>query len=51
MPAGRVGLHVDACVGGFMLPWVVKLGYQVPKFDFLVPQVTSISTDCHKYGI
>jgi len=42
--------HVDACVGGFVLPWVEKLGYPVPLFDFRVPGVTSISADLHKYG-
>lgn len=42
--------HVDACVGGFMLPFVRKLGYHVPAFDFEVPGVTSISADLHKYG-
>jgi len=42
--------HVDACVGGFMLPFVRKLGYPVPDFDFRVPGVTSISADLHKYG-
>ncbi len=42
--------HVDACVGGFMLPFVRKLGYPVPEFDFHVPGVTSISADLHKYG-
>ncbi len=45
-----VPLHVDACVGGFMLPFVRKLGYRVPDFDFRVPGVTSISADLHKYG-
>jgi len=42
--------HVDACVGGFMLPFVRKLGYPVPDFDFHVPGVTSISVDLHKYA-
>ncbi len=42
--------HVDACVGGFMLPFVRKLGYAVPDFDFGVPGVTSMSADLHKYG-
>ena len=42
--------HVDACVGGFMLPFVRKLGYPVPDFDFRVPGVTSMSADLHKYG-
>ena len=42
--------HVDACVGGFMLPFVRDLGYPVPAFDFSVPGVTSMSVDLHKYG-
>ena len=42
--------HVDACVGGMMLPFVRKLGYPVPDWDFRVPGVTSISVDLHKYG-
>jgi glutamate/tyrosine decarboxylase-like PLP-dependent enzyme len=42
--------HVDACVGGFMLPFVRKLGYPVPDFDFSVAGVTSISVDLHKYA-
>lgn len=42
--------HVDACLGGFLLPWVEKLGYHVPTFDFRVPGVTSMSADVHKYG-
>lgn len=48
----RKGLpfHVDACFGGFMLPWVEKLGYEVPPFDFRNPGVTSMSADIHKYG-
>ena len=43
-------LHVDACMGGFMLPFLEDLGYQVPGFDFRVAGVTSISLDAHKYG-
>ena len=42
--------HVDACVGGFMLPFIKDLGYPVPDFDFSVDGVTSISADIHKYG-
>lgn len=42
--------HTDACVGGFMLPFVRKLSYPVPDFDFSVPGVTSISADLHKYA-
>ncbi|KAK7502920.1 hypothetical protein BaRGS_00005869 [Batillaria attramentaria] len=43
-------VHVDACFGGFMLPWIEKLGYPVPKWDFRCAGVTSISADVHKYG-
>ncbi|MBI4674021.1 MAG: aspartate aminotransferase family protein [Chloroflexi bacterium] len=43
-------LHVDACVGGMMLPFVRQLGYTIPDFDFRVPGVTSLSVDLHKYG-
>jgi glutamate/tyrosine decarboxylase-like PLP-dependent enzyme len=45
-----VGLHVDACLGGFILPFGEELGYPIPPFDFRVPGVTSISLDTHKYG-
>jgi sphinganine-1-phosphate aldolase len=45
-----IGFHTDACVGGFILPFLRKLGYSFPKFDFEVPGVTSISADLHKYG-
>jgi hypothetical protein len=41
-------LHVDACFGGFMLPWMEKLGHKIPTWDFRVPGVTSISADIHK---
>ena len=46
----EIGCHVDACLGGFVLPWAERLGYPVPPFDFRVPGVTSISADTHKYG-
>lgn len=45
-----IGLHVDGCLGGFILPWGERLGYDVPPFDFRVPGVTSISVDPHKFG-
>jgi sphinganine-1-phosphate aldolase len=48
--ANGLGLHVDACVGGFILPFAADLGRTVPAFDFSVPGVTSISADLHKYG-
>ncbi|MBN1689525.1 MAG: aspartate aminotransferase family protein [Dehalococcoidia bacterium] len=53
---GRIALekdiwfHVDACVGGMVLPFVRMAGYEVPPFDLSVPGVWSISADIHKYG-
>ncbi len=46
----NIGLHVDACVGGFFLPFVEKLGDALPRWDFRVPGVTTISADLHKFG-
>jgi glutamate/tyrosine decarboxylase-like PLP-dependent enzyme len=46
----NIGLHVDGCLGGFILPWIEKLGYDIPPFDFRLPGVTSMSADTHKYG-
>ncbi len=45
-----VGLHVDSCLGGFILPFGQELGYDIPLFDYRVPGVTSMSADTHKYG-
>jgi glutamate/tyrosine decarboxylase-like PLP-dependent enzyme len=45
-----IGLHVDGCLGGFILPWGEALGYEIPAFDFRHPGVTTISADTHKYG-
>jgi len=44
------GCHVDACIGGFILPFLEQLGRPVPPWDFRVPGVTEISVDIHKYG-
>jgi glutamate/tyrosine decarboxylase-like PLP-dependent enzyme len=44
------GCHVDACLGGFIVPWAERLGYPIPPFDFRLPGVTSMSADTHKYG-
>ncbi len=46
----NIGLHVDGCLGGFILPWGAQAGFDVPVFDFRLPGVTSISADTHKYG-
>ncbi len=43
-------LHVDACVGGILAPFVRESGYPVPDFDFSLPGVSSISADLHKSG-
>ncbi len=45
-----IGFHTDACLGGFVLPWAERLGYDIPLFDFRLPGVTSMSVDTHKYG-
>jgi glutamate/tyrosine decarboxylase-like PLP-dependent enzyme len=42
--------HVDACVGGFLAPFMRDNGEPIPPFDFAVPGVTSLSADLHKYG-
>lgn len=46
----KLPLHVDSCIGGFVLPWIERLGRKIPRWDFRVPGVTSISADVHKYG-
>ncbi|MBW1754219.1 MAG: aspartate aminotransferase family protein [Deltaproteobacteria bacterium] len=43
-------LHVDACLGGLMLPFLKRLGNEIPPYDFSVPGVTSMSADIHKYA-
>ena len=44
-------LHVDAAVGGFILPFMRELGYKIPPFDFNIPQVVSMTADPHKLGM
>jgi sphinganine-1-phosphate aldolase len=48
--AAGVLCHVDACLGGLLMPFWERLGEPVPPWDFRVPGVTSISADIHKYG-
>jgi glutamate/tyrosine decarboxylase-like PLP-dependent enzyme len=51
LAAGRdVLCHVDACLGGYLLPWWERLGQPVPPWDFRVEGVTSMTADEHKYG-
>lgn len=45
-----IPFHTDCCLGGFVVPFAEKLGYNVPKVDFRLPGVTSMSVDTHKYG-
>ena len=42
--------HVDACMGGWLLPYFRRLGLDVPRFELDVPGVTSLSMDLHKYA-
>ncbi len=46
----KIGFHTDACLGGFVLPFAAEAGYPVPRFDFSLPGVTSMSADTHKFG-
>ena len=49
--ASGIALHVDACIGGLVLPfWTDAAGGPLPAWDFRVPGVTSMSADLHKYG-
>lgn len=48
--ARGVRCHVDACIGGWVLPYAARLGRDVPPWTFAVDGVTSISVDLHKYG-
>ncbi len=42
--------HVDACIGGWVLPWAERLGRTIDPWDFRVPGISSISADLHKYA-
>src|SRR5918993_1400979 len=48
--AAGVRCHVDACIGGWLLPFLRRDDPELPAFSFVVPGVTSISVDLHKYG-
>lgn len=45
-----IWFHTDACMGGFLLPYLRRLGRQVTDFDFSLPGVSSLSVDLHKYA-
>ncbi len=46
----KIGVHVDSCLGGFVVPFMEEAGFEMEPFDFRVDGVTSISADTHKYG-
>jgi sphinganine-1-phosphate aldolase len=46
----NIPLHVDCCLGSFLVPFLERAGYPADPFDFRLPGVTSISCDTHKYG-
>ncbi|KAL2160865.1 hypothetical protein VTH06DRAFT_1062, partial [Thermothelomyces fergusii] len=46
----RLPLHVDCCLGSFLVPFLDKAGFETVPFDFRLKGVTSISCDTHKYG-
>jgi glutamate/tyrosine decarboxylase-like PLP-dependent enzyme len=48
--ARGIWLHVDACVGGYLAPFVRMNGADIAPFDFALPGVSSMSADLHKYG-
>lgn len=45
-----IGFHTDTCIGAFVLPFLERLGYDIPPYDFRLPGVTQMSCDVHKYG-
>jgi tyrosine decarboxylase/aspartate 1-decarboxylase len=46
----NIFLHIDAAFGGFVIPFLKELGYNLPDFDFSLKGVSSISVDAHKMG-
>jgi len=47
----KLYLHIDAAFGGFVIPFMKDMGYEVADFDFSLPGVTSITIDPHKMGM
>ena len=47
----KIPIHVDGCLGGYSMIFSAELGFEVPKFNFEVPEVCTISIDPHKYGL
>lgn len=47
----NIYFHVDAAFGGFSIPFLKEIGYDLPVFDFSLPGVCSITVDPHKMGL
>ncbi|MGZ4857589.1 MAG: tyrosine decarboxylase MfnA, partial [Methanobacteriaceae archaeon] len=47
----NIYLHVDAAFGGYTIPFLREAGYYLPKFDFSLQGVSSITIDPHKMGL
>ncbi len=47
----KLYLHIDAAFGGFVIPFMKDMGYDVADFDFALPGVSSITIDPHKMGM
>jgi len=47
----NIGLHVDCCLGSFIVPFLEKAGFPTRLFDFRIPGVTAISCDTHKASV
>lgn len=47
----KIGMHVDCCLGSFIMPFMAEAGFEIPLFDFRLEGVTSISCDTHKVRV
>jgi len=47
----NIFFHVDAAFGGFILPFLENKARKIPRWDFSVQEVDSITADPHKMGM
>ena len=47
----NIYFHVDAAFGGFSIPFLKEIGFDLPVFDFSLEGVCSITVDPHKMGL
>ena len=47
----NIYFHVDAAFGGFSIPFLKEIGFDLPVFDFSLQGVCSITVDPHKMGL